>query len=238
MPIYKDTHCNRIANRVGKEYGKKKKPKAKKKTEEKPKRKFKVKNPGKPRQVEVRKKKNPLAIGNEKGFAAYYGQAPAITTKDLLKNLGLIEPALVSKIMGDVPNQDVLVYDKYLPPGTWQGLGDGGYGYDRDFKLKKYVEEISKGRFDDFNYDNKWIPENTPHPFAGQPRPRDEFDDFASGRAYEDPKDGLLRHYTFESREEYIEAEKKSIRKERAPPEHNPFKRNPIKYNKEFYYSD
>lgn len=55
--------------------------------------------------VRQKAKKNPLAMGNEKGFAAYFGQAPAITTKDLLRNLGLIEPALVSKIMKDVPNK-------------------------------------------------------------------------------------------------------------------------------------
>ena len=177
----------------------------------------------KPKKKQEEPKVNTIAMGNPKGFAAFYGFGQAITTRDLLKNLGNVEPALVSKIMKDVPNPDVLVYDKYLPPGMWRNLGDD-FGYNTDPKLKNYFEENIRGKFDHISY--PWIPENTPHPFAGQPRPKDEFDEFAKERGFPDLETGDIVVTTFKSREDYIEAKKKRIRKERAPPEHNPFKRD------------
>ena len=171
--------------------------------------KFKVSN--KPAR-EVKAKKNPLAMGNEQGFAAFYGQKPVHTTLDLLRNLGMVEPGIVNNIMAGVNDPDILRYDKYLPPGMYRNLGDD-FGYNTDPKLKDYYDKISEGKFD-YYLENPWIPDKTPHPFAGQPRPPDQFDKFAD-----------ITYANYGSREEYIEGARKQIYEQRFP-EHDPFKRN------------
>ena len=90
--------------------------------------KFKVSN--KPaREV---KAKNPLAMGNEKGFAAFYGQKPVHTTLDFLTNLGMVEPGIVNKIMGGVPEPE-----KLLPSESYNidDLDNSGI---RNHLIKKY----------------------------------------------------------------------------------------------------
>ena len=103
---------------------------------------------------------------------------------------------------------NALRYEKYLPPGMWKNLGSD-FGED-DTKLQDYSKSVRKGKFD-YYLENPWIPDKTPHPFAGQKRPKDHFDKFAE-----------IGYAKYNSRKEYIEGEKKRIEKEKNP-EHDPF---------------
>ena len=150
MPVYKDTHCNRLAGRVGKEYGKKgkkkKEPVEKKELTPKYKalllkdqvrratakdgikrrilpsgevQKLKKKEAKKPKKkikfiVKAKKEKNPYAMGNEKGYAAFFGVKKPTDSLGLLTALGQVEPNLVNKIMSGVKQPPPTLYaDKY-----------------------------------------------------------------------------------------------------------------------------
>ena len=120
-----------------------------------------------------------------------------ILNRILDENLAAAPPAAKKD-----PN--ALRYDKYLPPGLWKNLGEHAhYGKD-DTRLQDYAKSFNQGKF-------SWIPDKTPHPFAGEIRPKDHFDEFAD-----------ISYAKYSSRKEYIEGERKRIDKIKNP-EHDPF---------------
>lgn len=122
----------------------------------------------------------------------------AVLNRKLDENLAPAKkPAAAKK------DPNALRYEKYLPPGMWKNLGSD-FGED-DTKLQDYSKSVRKGKFD-YYLENPWIPDKTPHPFAGQKRPKDHFDKFAE-----------IGYAKYNSRKEYIEGEKKRIEKEKNP---------------------